>query len=333
MSGGEVPYNLRPNKFVERQLFVELLGKICSREPSDEYVYISLGGPQLEDQRLVHRRLGIKNLISLESDPVVYKRQLFNLRPSYIQCWRANTSEFITNFDIFTEEYNDNKFVLWFDYASAQRYDQIVEYQTLLEKLQVSDILKITMNAAPFTLGNERDNESNVAVQKRRLKALRSQLEDFLPANSIHYSDMTTRKLPSILCNCIKKASLEATQNTNRQAVPLALFVYRDGAHQMLTITVRLVEKTHVNEFREDILKRGWEYLPKDWNDITRIKVPNLTAKERLYIEQLLFSKDHQDIHEELPFSFHSDQKQSLAVLEEYARHYKRYPSYFQVVL
>jgi hypothetical protein len=58
MSGSEVSYNLRPNKFVERQLFVELLTKIC-RQPPSKYAYISLGGPQLEDHRLMHRRLAV----------------------------------------------------------------------------------------------------------------------------------------------------------------------------------------------------------------------------------------------------------------------------------
>ncbi len=334
MSGGGVSYNLRPNKFVERQLFVELLSKICSGQPPSKYVYISLGGPQLEDQRLVHQRLGIETLISLEADPVVYKRQLFNLRPSYIQCWKAPTSDFVTNFDIFTDEYNDKEFILWFDYASPrERREQIVEYQTLLEKLQTSDILKITMNANPLTLGGARIGESDEAVQKRQLEALNKQLDSFLPATPIQHTEMTKRGFVPVLCNAIRIASLNATQNTHKQAVPLAIFVYQDGPHQMLTITIRLMQNADVEEFRNKLVGLGWEYLPADWDDFTRINVPNLTAKERLYIEKLLFAKDHQDIHEELPFRFHSNNQKSLEVLEEYARHYSRYPSYFQVVL
>jgi len=334
MSGGGVSYNLRPNKFVERQLFVELLGKICSGQPPSKYAYISLGGPQLEDQRLVHQRLGIETLISLEADPVVYKRQLFNLRPSYIQCWEATTSDIVTDFDIFTDEYSDKEFILWFDYSSPrQRREQIVEYQTLLGKLHTSDILKITMNANPLTLGEAKIDESDEDAQKRRLEALNKQLDSFLPATPIQHTEMTKRGFVPVLCNAIRIASLNATQNTRKQAVPLAIFVYQDGPHQMLTITIRLVKEADIEDFQNKLTGLGWEYLPSDWDDFTRINVPNLTAKERLYIEKLLFAKDNQGIHKELPFRFHSNHKISLAILEEYARHYSRYPSYFQVVL
>jgi len=80
-------------------------------------------------------------------------------------------------------------------------------------------------------------------------------------------------------------------------------------------------------------MRQGWEYLPNDWNDVTRLKVPNLTAKERLYIEEMLPSDDLAAVHSGLPFRFEGDDDESLCVLEEYARHYRRYPSYFQVVL
>ncbi len=334
MSGGEVSYNLRPNKFVERQLFVELLGKICAGHPSEKFAYISLGGQQLEDQRLVHRRLGIETLISLEDDPIVLKRQIFNLRPSYIQCTQGKTADFVSNFDNFADTYNDKEFIIWFDYASArERREQIIEYQTLLSKLQPLDIFKITMNANPRTLGEQRSDESNENVQKRRLDALSRQLDSFLPAIPIHYAEMTKQKFVPILCHAIKKASLNAMQNTRMQVVPLSIFVYQDGPHQMLTITVRLMRSADRERLQNNLVELGWEYLPSDWNDFTRINVPNLTAKERLYLERLLFSKAHEEIHEELPFRFHSNQQKSLGIFEEYARHYNRYPSYFQVVL
>jgi len=334
MSGGNVSYNLRPNKFVERQLFAELLNKVCARYSPDRYVYVSLGGPQLEDQRLVHRRLGIKTLISLEMDPVIHKRQLFNQRPSFVECRNESTGDFISNFDAFADLHEDKKFIIWFDYASPrERHEQLVEYQTLLGKLEAEDIIKITMNANPGTLGEEQIGETKEQLQKRRLKALRNQLDIYLP-KSLKYTEMTGRGLARILCNAIKKASLNAVQNTHLlKPIPLAIFVYQDGPHQILTVTVQLVLKADVEQFRKKLLSQGWDYLPSSWEDVTKIKVPNLTAKERLFIEGLLFSKSHENVHKELPFRFHENEKESLRILEEYARHYRWYPSYFQVVL
>jgi hypothetical protein len=334
MSGGNVFYTLRPNKFVERQLFIELLSKLCSQYSPDRYAYISLGGPQLEDHKLIHHQLGIKTLVSLETDPIIHQRQLFNRRPSYVVCRNESTEDFVTDFDAFTNLHSDNNFIIWFDYASSrERRNQLVEYQTLLSKLQIDDIFKITMNSNPNTLGERHSGETHESVQKRRLEALRRQLDIYLPSSKIEHTQMTGRGLVPILCQAIKKASLNALQSTPRlRPVPLAIFVYQDGRHQMLTVTVRLTQKVDVDLFQQDLSSK-WEYLPSGWDDATRINVPALTAKERLYIEGLLFSEDHSAIHEKLPFRFHNKEEKSLQILEEYAKHYRRYPSYFQVVL
>jgi hypothetical protein len=190
MSGGNVSYNLRPNKFVERQLFIELLGKICLTKSPDSYIYISLGGPQLEDHKTIHQMLGFNNLVSIEADPVVYQRQLFNLRPYYVKCRQETTSQFITNFDNFASSYEDKKFIVWLDYTEANmRYEQLVEYQTLLSSLEVGDILKITINANPYSLGKkeidelgepcETDNNYRISLFKK----LQDQLKKYFPSH------------------------------------------------------------------------------------------------------------------------------------------------------
>lgn len=101
----------------------------------------------------------------------------------------------------------------------------------------------------------------------------------------------------------------------------------------MLTVTVAVVRGADTPSFKQNLQNQEWLYLPDDWGVITRIDVPNLTAKERLYIEQVLFSDEHSVVHSKLPFRFDKDEAVSLQVLEEYARHYRRYPSYFQVML
>ena len=332
MNGEQVAYNLRPNKFIERQLFVELLTKVCT-EPPEQYVYVSLGGPQLEDQRLVHQRLGLKKLVSLEADSVIHKRQLFNRRPFFIQCWNKSTKDFVNDFDTFTNLYSEEAFIIWLDYAEAKaRREQVIEYETLLNKLKDGDLVKITMNANPKTLGEIRSGENHEDAQKRRVEVLREQLDDYLPETP-RYTEMTNRGFVPILCSVIETASLKAVRSDPRsQPISLAAFVYQDGPHQILTVTVHRTPKKEVHSFRENLRSQGWEYLPSNWKAATRINAPNLTVTERVYIEKLLFSKDHETIHNELPFRFHENPEKSLEILEAYAAHYRRYPSYFQVV-
>ncbi len=334
MSGQNVSYNLRPNKFVERQLFIELLAKVCSESP-EKYVYVSLGGPQLEDQKLVHQQLGFRHLISLELDPIVHQRQLFNLRPASVKCLKNSTEDFVVDFDRYLSEYNDKTFVVWFDYASPNdRRDQLLEFERLLSRMQPPDILKITLNANPATLGGLAPEESQDHLQQRQLERLRGQLDNYLPADPIEPGQMTERGLIPIFCHAIKRAALNAVQKSPRLNVfPLSIFYYRDVYHQMITVTVCLTQKTEGDKLVQELVSRGWDYLPKDWTDATKIDIPNLTAKERLYIEGMPFSEDTKSVHEKLPFRFDKDDGESLKILEEYARHYRRYPSYFQVVL
>ncbi|HEX8683121.1 MAG TPA: O-methyltransferase, partial [Ardenticatenaceae bacterium] len=182
MSGENVAYNLRPNKFVERQLFVELLSKLGVSLSPAKYIYISLGGLQLEDHRLMHHSLGINALMSIESDFVTYQRQLFNLRPSFVNCECMSTEDLVNDFDRYADLHSDKQFIIWLDYADAsKRVVQLTEYAALLSKLQVGDILKITMNANPRTLGAEqRKGEEYEDLLKRRLGNLKSQLNKYL---------------------------------------------------------------------------------------------------------------------------------------------------------
>ncbi|MCX6049953.1 MAG: hypothetical protein NT075_33055 [Chloroflexi bacterium] len=335
MSGSNVSYNLRPNKFVERQLFIELLRILYANDSPESYAYISMGGLQLEDHKLVHHQLGLKTLISIEADSVIHKRQEFNRRPHFVECRNEKTGDFITNFDAFIENHPDKRLIIWFDYAAAnKRIDQIIEYRSLLSKLTSGDTLKITINANPATLGERRYGESSDDMLIRRTKKLEEQLHDYLPSPDIISDQVTGTGLPLILCQVIRRASLLAF-NSNRtlQPVPVSIFCYQDEQHQMLTSTVNIVETAKVEEFKSNLSKKGWEFLPKDWTDITRIKVPNLSVKERLHLEQKLFSDTNAKIHSDLPFRFDADEVESLKTLEEYARHYRRYPSYFQVIL
>ena len=77
------PYHQRPNKTVDRYLFVELLSKINRYRHIGDYSYIGLGGPSLEDftaqtpltvgspQQVIERTLGFRDYVG------DYQRQLF----------------------------------------------------------------------------------------------------------------------------------------------------------------------------------------------------------------------------------------------------------------
>lgn len=333
MSGGNVTYQLRPNKHVERLLFVELVEKIIAYKPSS-FAYVSMGGPQLEDHKLFHQALGITDLFSFEEDDTVFRRQKFNQRPSCVTCIAKTITDFVDNFETFIDEnaLMDKTLISWLDYASPERREQLIEFETLLGKLSINDVVKITLNANPATLGEAQKGEIQEELLLRRFENLREQIGEYLPTNATS-DDMIGRRLPAILSGAIEIAAEKGTSKDRRLTpVLLSQFSYQDSFHTMLTATVRLTIKSEEDNFL-DYLKNKWEYLPKSWGDVRHVNIPALSAKERLEIDSKLPTSDFDALHNALPFRLHTDDQKSLDMLKEYARHYRRYPSYFQVVL
>ena len=67
-SPSSVPFHLRPNKYVERRVFIELLDYVHGAFGMSNALYISMGGRLLEDHRLVHDAFRTRRLISIEAD-------------------------------------------------------------------------------------------------------------------------------------------------------------------------------------------------------------------------------------------------------------------------
>jgi hypothetical protein len=334
MSGEAVPYQLRPNKYVERQLFLELIDILFDFLGSREYCYISMGGRFLQDLRAIHVKLGLKNLISIESDKTTYQRQLFNKPFSIIRCENKSSSKMIADFSEYEKDFKDQGFLIWLDYASAaDRGQQLKEFSELINKLSPNDIVKITMNISLHSLGIEKDNDESPAdLQKQRLDRLTSQMEDFISEVYRDPSFMTDDGFRAIVLEAIEKAASEGLQSRpDLVAEPLAIFTYQDGNHRMLTLTCILLEKNKVISFREKINQHPWGFFTGNWKDGQEIAVPDLSAKERYKIHESLLSEESTEIIKNLGFKLHRRDKDSVKIINQYALHYKRYPSFVRI--
>lgn len=329
MSGGNISYNIRPNKFVERKLFLELL-RIACPENEEKYVYVSMGGPQLQDLTDLHFELGWKNLISLEYDGLVFERQKFNARPGCLECLNIKTGDFIEQFDSYATKFDRHQFVIWLDFAdSKKRAEQLNEYSQLVSVLDVGDIVKITMNANLETIkAKVLPNETLDEFEKRRLNCLKVSLGDYSP-RQLSSENLNYMGFVKAICEAIDTASTKSLEHKRNLAkLPLSIFLYNDGNHPMVTYTIKIVKGSGFDSEREDLRKR-WKYLPSSPIDFSELNIPNLSLKERIFIESLLFSKkNHSELHAEIPFKFAQAESTSLEILGQYIEHYRRYPGY-----
>lgn len=334
MNGADVPYHLRPNKYVDRQLFINLLSRIDRIRSMSGYVYISMGGKFLEDHRAIHLALDIEKMYSFDLDQNTVNRQNFNKPFEKIECFCKSSEDFVNDFSNFAGTFSlGTNFIVWLDYTDpGQRLTQLQEFARLIEYAQAFDIVRITVNATISTLGAEGRLPAGFAnVRDWRLACYRSQLSDFAGTPQADY--MRQSSFPTILAHSVGLAAKKAARATRNLVVrPLAVFSYSDGPHTMLTSTGIVLPRAAADAFMENEALKVWPHLVMDWDQVARIDVPDLSIVEKVHVDRLLLSKSDGEIHDSLGFSFDNDTTTSIAKLTQYRIHYKLYPHFMRVL-
>lgn len=89
-------YHLRPNKYVDRCLFVNALERLNSQVKLQKHRYIGFGSYLFDDFKLLHDRLNIGTMISLESDSTIFKRAEFNAPYKCISVINQTSTDYIS---------------------------------------------------------------------------------------------------------------------------------------------------------------------------------------------------------------------------------------------
>lgn len=326
MSGGRVPYHLRTSKAIDRHLFVDVLLRFNAYKALTKYTYVGFGGPFLEDFRLVHDRLGLTKLVSIESDPSVFNRQKFNRPLSNIDCRLTTSGDFITEYNI------KKQAIVWLDYANAkEQRAQLEEMQLLLSKLRSDDVLKVTLNANPETLGGGgKKPEERRAQRKNRVKQL---MGDLLP-NEFDEEDADTPKgFAGLLLKATIRAAHEALAGKPKlKFLPLTGFRYADSANQMVTMTGVLINRTREETFFARTGLRDWDLALNSSLDPIPIDVPSLSVRERLFVDARLPELDGKRMTEALGFLCADDEDDSAQLLDSYRLFYRHLPYFSRIV-
>ena len=279
--GSSVPYHLRPNKYVDREIFLDLLAKLDSCVDLGRYHYVGLGGPFLADFRLIHNRFRMKKLICLDSDPKVCERQKFN-RPSHSISILCST----------IEDYLDKisfrcPVVIWLDYTSAEDIEEhIFRFSRTITEVPAHSIIRITLNANPSNLGSRpsqfRTGSSSLATpaeldQEWRLYILKEKFGDLVPHDA-QPRNTSNKEYGKLLLKILKIAVDEETISSNINVIWSLATHYADG-QPMVTATAVVCRRKYHEEIK-NILK-NWEYASDPHNPLL-LDVPVLSTLERI---------------------------------------------------
>lgn len=331
MSGGQVAYHLRINKYIDRQLFMESLRLADRFLPISQYGYVSMAGPYLEDCRLIHRAVGISRMYSFDGESLVVARQRVNRPFGFIKLANKLSGDVVAEFDSVRSELGgeESNVVVWLDYADARnRLEQLREVGLLVPKLIHGDILRVTMNANRNTLGEvyhhqylQRAGEQS-SVSEWRHDRLKSKLGEYLPANRDNPEFLESRSgFFQTILQSIKQSVVKAL-NARRSlfAKPLLATAYTDS-HEMVTICCAILDVAQESRFDRKTRWEIWPYKPgDDWDRFIEIQVPHLSVQERQRIHRMIACGGAYG--DKCPSFIETND------LEQYQLHYNRYPTF-----
>lgn len=326
MSGGHVPYHLRQNKYIERQLFLDLLSRIHRVRSLSKHSYIGFGGPSLEDFKIVHSYFDIKKMVSIEEDIEIYKRQKFNMPVKCIECEQESSADYIDSYTAI------NNAIFWLDYSSPDPLSQLQEFQALLPKLLPYDVVKITLNANIETVSPTEPGVPHDDLATERRAKLETKLGDLLPADITPFA-MTSKGYADLLRTTTRYAANQAMAGRDEIFYPLAAFTYADSTHRMVTFTGIVIPERDVRAFLRNTTIAKWNFRYRDDRPPVNIVVPTLTIREKLFIDSQLPAGrgGAKKIQRGLKFRFDEKEEQSLEMLKNYMALYREYPNFSEI--
>lgn len=288
-AGSSLPYRLRPNKAVDRELFLSLLMRLAPKLTLENYHYVGLGGPFLEDFRLIHGRLGIAKMTCIETEEQVHKRQLFNRPISSIECVHKSLEDYLDATDF------DSPAIIWFDYTEPKGITtQIERFARTIGSVPIGSILRVTLNANPESLGKpdprdisvevegevSEDRATKPTIHEWRLARLKERLGALFPSG-LAADGMTQKNYGKSLLLALKLAvEKEVLSYRDRRIVWALSTHYADG---QAMVTASLVVCQDDNGEIEALVK-GWEFYAT--TDVPhRVDLPALSTLERLTME------------------------------------------------
>jgi hypothetical protein len=325
MSGDDIPYQLRPNKFIDRQMFLELMSRLIAGRAPENYIYVSMGGRHLVDHHAIYNKLGIQALFSFDMDGNAIARQKFNKPTSKTICVEMNSADLPTQIDnIFAQFPGKRSLVVWLDYTSANRRSQFQDAIQTLVRMKHGDIFRITLNADIRSLGkgNEWKEKGANSPAEYRYEKLRSQIAEFLPTE---VSEIRESNFPTVLSRSFGLAAAAAqSQNPALEITPVLITSYSDGT-RMLTITC-CVRDIKADRFPSEQFRR-WKFAAQDWADVRMIYAPVLSPREQYFLDTKI-NRSAKRILSTLKFLPETDEPASLKALESYRLFHRYYPSF-----
>jgi hypothetical protein len=283
-----VDYRIRPAKHAERLMIAEVASRLRFHDVQT-YRYVGMGAIYFSDFKLMHRALGINNMISIEGREEDYKRFDWNRPFDGIQMKYGNTRAVLPTIDWSTPS------IVWLDYDGQLNTGKLEDIDLLVRECTSGSLLVFSINAEkPSPEGMSRvEREADLVEALRRLVG--SDRVDSRLRNSDLRGKQASKIYYRLISNAIEASlarsnALEADPEKHRVWRQLLHITYKDGA-MMLTVGGIVFERNQEPFYLSGEFDRL--HFIRDGTDHYNIEVPKLTIKEMAFLEHAALDDPH----------------------------------------
>jgi hypothetical protein len=319
------PYHLRPNKAVDRFLLIETLQRLRRYFDFSQCSYIGLGGPFLEDFRLISQHFPEMALVSIEKSEQTHKRQVFHRPSKRVVLQRQDFSSFLSRYSTTGTD------IFWLDYTDL-KYSCFGEFMRVLSLIGERGVVKVTLRAEPAVNPKRLESLFETKEAEKRIEAyaedFRAQFSEVLPAD-FSAADFRDIKFVELLQKMVRIAAQKALPDATGRAFQIVNSTFYSDQTQMFNLTGVVCATSETNQVRR--MFRGWKHSNLDWSAPERIDVPVLSMKERLLLDGHLPCRGVKRLAQRLGYNIDEGREKSLRQLEQYVDFYRYYPQFAKI--
>ena len=138
-----INYALRPAKAIERRMLCAAFERLYPFQRIERYRYVGFGSIYFSDFQLLHRELGITNMLSIEKD--VEAEACFRFNRPY-KCIRL---KFATSTGVLPTLDWNKKTILWLDYDDRLNTSILGDIATTCLRASSGSLVVVSVNAQP----------------------------------------------------------------------------------------------------------------------------------------------------------------------------------------
>jgi hypothetical protein len=320
MSSTHIDYRIRPAKHIERQMLCELFRCLSPFGQIESYRYWGFGALYFADFLLMHKALGIANMLSMERDATQEARHIFN-RP-----YKCIALDFRSSQEVLASvEHWDARTIAWLDYTDKLDSKIMADIQCFIAHSHPGSVLMVTVNAQADRLPHSGQDTGCEVEDATPLDLLKERVGPDNVPQDVTAKDLAgwgtaaveARLMRNIIADTLHIRNGTRAAGTRYKYQQLVHFRYDDGA-RMLTLGGVIFQ-----EGQELLVSQcGFEKLSffRAAEEFYKIDIPFLTAREKRYLDAELPLMEGETLT--------SDTGIPQEVIEKYQRVYRYFPTF-----